>query len=65
MNGQNRENIKQGMSVKIVLKKDQKTGTLTEGTVDKLLTKSSFHPHGIKVKLVDGQVGRVKEIQTS
>ncbi|WP_368502994.1 YwbE family protein [Alkalihalophilus sp. As8PL] len=62
MNGQNRSAIKIGQRVKIVLKKDQRTGTLTEGTVANILTKSPSHPHGIKVKLSDGQVGRVKEI---
>ncbi|MBT2687647.1 YwbE family protein [Bacillus sp. ISL-47] len=62
MNGQNRANIAPGNKVKIVLKKDQRTGTLTEGTVKDILTKSPTHPHGIKVRLVDGQVGRVKEI---
>ena len=63
MNGQNRSDIKIGATVKIVLKADQKTGKLTEGTVAKILTNSSFHPHGIKVMLTDGQVGRVKSIQ--
>lgn len=62
MNGQNRSDVKIGAKVKIVLKADQRTGKLTVGTVDKLLTKSSFHPHGIKVMLTDGQVGRVQEI---
>lgn len=62
MNGQNRKDIPIGARVKIVLKADQPTGKLTEGTVAKLLTKSSFHPHGIKVMLEDGQVGRVQEI---
>jgi uncharacterized repeat protein (TIGR03833 family) len=62
MNGQTRSAIKIGQKVKIVLKKDQRTGTLTEGTVANILTKSPSHPHGIKVKLSDGQVGRVKEI---
>lgn len=62
MNGQNRVDIKIGAKVKIVLKKDQRTGTLTEGIVAKLLTNSKFHPHGIKVMLSDGQVGRVQEI---
>lgn len=61
MNGQNRSDVKIGVKVKIVLKADQRTGKLTEGTVGKLLTKSSFHPHGIKVMLTDGQVGRVQE----
>lgn len=62
MNRQNRADIRVGAKVKIVLKADQRTGKLTEGTVTKLLTKSSFHPHGIKVMLEDGQVGRVQEI---
>ncbi|MDX9872529.1 MAG: YwbE family protein [Clostridia bacterium] len=61
MNGQNRSDVKVGAKVKIVLKADQKTGKLTEGTVEKILTKSSFHPHGIKVMLTDGQVGRIQE----
>ena len=60
MNGQNRDEIKPGMSVSIVLKKDQRNGKLTEGVVKDLLTKSPFHSHGIKVRLEDGQVGRVK-----
>lgn len=62
MNGQNRADIKIGAKVKIVLKKDQRSGTLTEGIVARLLTNSKFHPHGIKVMLSDGQVGRVQEI---
>lgn len=62
MNGQNRTDVKVGARVQIVLKKDQRSGKLTEGTVARLLTNSAFHPHGIKVKLEDGQVGRVKEI---
>jgi uncharacterized repeat protein (TIGR03833 family) len=62
MNGQYRNNLSPGTRVQIVLKKDQRTGTLTEGVVHSLLTKSAFHPHGIKVRLQDGQVGRVKEI---
>ena len=61
MNGQNRADVRVGAQVRIVLKADQRTGRLTEGTVGKLLTKSSFHPHGIKVRLTDGQVGRVQE----
>ena len=60
MNGQHREKIKPGMVVSIVLKQDQRSGKLTEGVVKDLLTKSPFHPHGIKVRLEDGQVGRVK-----
>lgn len=63
MNGQNRSNIKIGMEVNIVLKKDQSTGALTRGHVKKILTNSSFHPHGIKVMLAEGDlVGRVQEI---
>ncbi|CAH2712973.1 hypothetical protein BACCIP111895_00106 [Neobacillus rhizosphaerae] len=62
-NGQNRKDILPGAFVKIVLKADQKSGTLTAGVVKDILTKSSFHPHGIKVRLTNGQVGRVKEIQ--
>jgi uncharacterized repeat protein (TIGR03833 family) len=60
MNGQNRDEIKPGMTVLIVLKKDQRSGKLTQGIVKDLLTKSPFHSHGIKVRLEDGQVGRVK-----
>ncbi|WP_272699206.1 YwbE family protein [Desulfovibrio sp. Fe33] len=62
MDGRNRKDIKPGQKVRIVLKKDQRTGALTEGVVAALLTKSPTHPHGIKVRLADGQVGRVKEI---
>ncbi|MFC5466532.1 YwbE family protein [Lederbergia graminis] len=62
MNGQNRNDISPGMKVEIVLKQDQRTGKLTKGTVKDILTKSSFHPHGIKVRLESGQVGRVKNI---
>ena len=62
MEGQTRNNIKVGMLVRIVLKKDQRSGNLTEGIVSKILTKSPQHSHGIKVRLEDGQVGRVKEI---
>jgi uncharacterized repeat protein (TIGR03833 family) len=62
MDGRNRKDVKPGQRVNIVLKKDQRTGKLTEGTVANLLTKSPTHPHGIKVRLTDGQVGRVKEI---
>ena len=63
MNGQNRADIKIGAQVKIVLKKDQPTGKLTEGVVARILTKSPHHPHGLKVMLEDGQVGRVQEIE--
>lgn len=62
MDGRIRSNIKPGMTVLIVLKKDQSTGKLTKGIVKEILTKSTTHPHGIKVRLTDGQVGRVKEI---
>lgn len=62
MNGTNRANIKPGMVVMVVLKKDQRTGNLTKGVVKDILTKSPYHPHGIKVRLESGQVGRVKEI---
>ena len=60
MNGQQRKDITPGMAVIIVLKKDQRSGKLTQGVVKDLLTKSPFHSHGIKVRLEDGQVGRVK-----
>lgn len=65
MNGQNRNNIKPGIQVAIVLKKDQRSGKLTNGVVADILTNSSFHPHGIKVRLSDGQIGRVQEILES
>ena len=61
-NGTLRSDVKPGLKVKIVLKNDQRTGKLTEGIVKDLLTNSPSHPHGIKVRLEDGQVGRVKEI---
>ena len=62
MNGKNRINIKSGIKVNIVLKQDQRSGKLTQGIVKDLLTNSATHPHGIKVRLTDGQVGRVQEI---
>ena len=63
MNGQNRADVKIGAEVEIVLKKDQPTGKLTKGHVKRLLTNSSFHPHGIKVMLVEqDMVGRVQNI---
>jgi uncharacterized repeat protein (TIGR03833 family) len=62
MNGQTRSAIKPGMTVLIVLKQDQRTGKLTKGIVKDILTKSPNHPHGIKVRLQSGEVGRVKEI---
>ena len=57
-----RKNIRSGLSVAIVLKQDQDTGRLTDGIVRDILTKSVTHPHGIKVRLMSGEVGRVKEI---
>lgn len=62
LDGNTRSNIKRGSRVKIVLKQDQPSGKLTEGIVKDILTSSPSHPHGIKVRLIDGQVGRVKEI---
>lgn len=62
MNGTNRADITPGIEVEIVLKQDQRSGKLTYGTVQNILTSSGFHPHGIKVRLTDGQVGRVKNI---
>ena len=62
MDGKKRANIRSGLSVKIVLKQDQRSGNLTEGIVRDILTNSPTHPHGIKVRLMDGNVGRVKEI---
>jgi uncharacterized repeat protein (TIGR03833 family) len=62
MNGMNRKDIKIGLRVFIVLKQDQRSGKLTEGIIKAILTKSPTHPHGIKVRLADGAVGRVKKI---
>ncbi len=62
MNGQNRGEIKSGIEVEVVLKADQRTGKLTRGVVAEVLTSSDFHPRGIKVRLTDGQVGRVQNI---
>lgn len=62
MDGKRRSDIKIGSAVKVVQKQHQRTGTLTDGVVAKILTKSPNHPHGIKVMLEDGTVGRVKEI---
>ncbi|MBP2078833.1 YwbE family protein [Oceanobacillus polygoni] len=59
VDGRYRKNIYPGQEVEIVLKQDQRTGKITAGTVKDLLTKSEFHPHGIKVRLEDGQVGRI------
>lgn len=62
MSGKKRRDVRPGQLVKIVLKEDQGSGELTEGYVKDILTKSSQHPHGIKVRLETGEVGRVKEI---
>ena len=62
MNGQNRSDIYPGLEVDIILKKDQRSGTLTEGVVKDLLTSAPKHHRGIKVRLEDGQIGRVQEI---
>ncbi len=60
--GSNRKNIQIGQNVEIVMKHDQQTGKLTEGVVKRILTKSANHPHGIKVQLESGEVGRVKKV---
>jgi len=65
MNGTMRADIRPGMQVLIVLKKDQRSGKLTEGIVKDLLTNSANHPHGIKVRLKSGKIGRVKDIINS
>ncbi len=62
MTGRERKNIQSGKRVAIVLKADQRTGKLTEGIVRDILTNSPTHPHGIKVRLMSGEVGRVKEV---
>jgi len=62
MKGQQRDNVRPGLTVKIVLKQDQRTGKRTRGIVKDILTISHEHPHGIKVRLETGEVGRVKEI---
>lgn len=64
MDGRNRKDIRPGLQVAVVLKQDQRTGKRTLGTVQAILTSSASHPHGIKVRLADGQVGRVQEIVT-
>jgi uncharacterized repeat protein (TIGR03833 family) len=61
MDGRERKDVRPGLTVDIVLKEDQRTGRLTRGVVKDVLTKSAFHPHGIKVRLETGEVGRVKE----
>lgn len=60
--GRNRNNIKVGLEVEIIQKHDQRSGNLTSGVVQRILTKSANHPHGIKVQLESGEVGRVKDI---
>lgn len=65
MDGTKRDNIKPGSKVSIVLKQDQPTGNLTDGIVQELLTNSANHPHGIKVRLDSGEIGRVKIIKTN
>jgi len=60
--GNYRKNIRPGLNVGVILKQDQRSGKITRGTVKDILTNSSFHPHGIKVRLEDGQIGRVCEI---
>ena len=62
MSGTRRTDISPGMRVQVVQKQDQRSGRLTEGTVGEILTRSATHPHGIKVRLTDGVVGRVKAI---
>jgi len=62
--GKNRKDIQLNCRVEIVLKKDQRTGRLTEGIVKRILTNSANHPHGIKVQLESGEVGRVKNVFT-
>lgn len=62
MNGQNRKDVKPGLTVEIVMKEDQRTGKRTRGVVKQILTNSATHPHGIKVRLESGEVGRVQAI---
>ncbi len=62
MSGRDRRDIRPGLVVEVVLKQDQRTGKRTRGIVQEVLTKSPYHPHGIKVRLESGQVGRVQEI---
>lgn len=63
MDGQYRKNIQVGKTVWVVQKQDQRNGKLSAGTVSKILTRTAFHPHGIKVQLQNGRVGRVKKIE--
>lgn len=62
MSGQNRKDIRPGLTVEVVLKPDQRTGKRTRGVVKEILTRSSHHPHGIKVRLESGEVGRVQAV---
>lgn len=62
MDGRERRDVRPGLTVDVVLKQDQRTGRLTRGVVKEVLTKSPFHPHGIKVRLESGEVGRVKAV---
>lgn len=62
MSGEYRRDVRPGLTVDIVLKKDQSTGRTTRGIVKEILTSSTYHPHGIKVRLQDGRVGRIREI---
>jgi len=64
MSGTQRTSVRPGLRVSVVLKADQRSGKLTDGVVQDILTSSSVHPHGIKVRLVTGEVGRVKEIRS-
>jgi uncharacterized repeat protein (TIGR03833 family) len=63
--GHHRQDIRPGLRVRIVEKQNQRSGITTEGIVQDLLTRSAFHPHGIKVRLQSGQVGRVQEVLTT
>ena len=62
MDGRNRRDIRPGLEVEVVRKEDQRSGRLTRGRVEAILTRSTYHPHGIKVRLTDGRIGRVKKI---
>jgi len=62
MDGRQRTDVQPGQRVSVVLKRDQRSGATTEGVVERILTNSAFHPHGIKVRLVSGEVGRIKQI---
>ena len=64
MDGRNRKDIHPGQKVQIVLKQDQRSGKLTQGIVKDILTRSAHHPHGIKIRLEDGRIGRVQQIES-